>query len=125
MNVEVEFFKQEEKKLVVLRKLQGEGRVTGFEASIIYEDEYDAVFKDLGKVNCQIEKNFKEYLGGRSHVKVELDSVVYIGNFSLTFSQWEEFSNVWKLFESSRDVYERYTLEKPKSRRELRNGFHF
>ena len=43
MNVEVEFFKQEEKKLVVLRKLQGEGRVTDFEASIIYEDEYDAV----------------------------------------------------------------------------------
>ena len=58
-------------------------------------------------------------------MKVELDSVVYFGNFSLTFSQWEEFSKVWKLFESSRDVYERYTLEKPKSRRELRNGFHF
>ena len=125
MNVEVEFFNQEEKKLVVLRKLQGEGRVTDFEASIIYEDEYDAVFKDLSKVNHQIEKNYKEYLGGRSHVKVELDSLVYIGNFSLTFSQWEEFSKVWKLFESSRDVYERYTLEKPKSRRELRNGFHF
>ena len=125
MNVEVEFFKQEEKKLVVLRKLQGEGRVTDFEPSIIYEDEYDAVFKDSSKVNRQIEKNYKEYLGGRSHVKVKLDSLVYIGNFSLTFSQWEEFSKVWKLFESSRDVYERYTLEKPKSRRELRNGFHF
>ena len=105
MNVEVEFFKQEEKKLVVLRKLQGEGRVTDFVASIIYEDEYNAVFKDLSKVNRQIEKNYKEYLGGRSHVQVELDSLVYIGNFSLTFSQWEEFSKVWKLFESSRDVY--------------------
>ena len=125
MNIEVEFFKQEEKKLVVLRRLQGEGRVTDFEASIRYEDEYDAVFKDLNKVNRQIEKNYKEYLGGRRHVKVELDSLVYIGNFSLTFSQWEVFSKVWKLFESSRDVYERYTLEKPKSRRELRNGFHF
>ena len=125
MNVEVEFFKCEEKKLVVLRKLQGEGRVTDFEASIIYEDEYDAVYKDLGKVNRQIEKNYKEYLESRSHVKVELDSVVYIGNFSLTFSQWEEFSKVWKLFESSRDVYERYTLDRSKSRRELRNGFHF
>ena len=125
MNVEVEFFKREEKKLVVLRKLQGEGRVTDFEASIIYEDEYDAVYKDLGKVNRQIEKNYKEYLESRSHVKVELDCVVYIGNFSLTFSQWEEFSKVWKLFESSRDVYERYTLDRSKSRRELRNGFHF
>ena len=110
---------------MVLQKLQGEGRVTDFEASIIYEDEYDAVYKDLSKVNRQIEKNYKEYLGGRSHVKVELDSLVYIGNFSLTFSQWEEFSKVWKLFESSRDVYERYTLDRPKSRRELRNGFHF
>ena len=104
MNVEVEFFKQEEKKFVVLRKLQGEDRVTDFEASIIYEDEYGAVFKNLSKVNRQIEKNYKEYLGGRSHVKVELDSLVYIGNFSLTFSQWEEFSKVWKLYESSRDT---------------------
>ena len=60
MNVEVEFFKQGEKKLVVLRKLQGEGR--DFEASIIYENEYDTVFKDLSKVNRQIEKNYKEYL---------------------------------------------------------------
>ena len=68
--------------MVVLRKLQGEDRVTDFEASIIYEDEYDAVFKDLTKVNRQIEKNYKEYLGGSRHLKVELDSLVYIGNFS-------------------------------------------
>ena len=94
MNVEVEFFKQEEKKLVVLRKLQEEDRVTDFEASLIYEDKYDAVFKDLTKVNRQIENNYKEYLGGFRHLKVELDSLVYIGDFSLTFSQWEEFSKV-------------------------------
>ena len=123
MNIQVEFFKQEEKKLVVLRKIQGEDRVVDFDASIIYEDKYDSVFKDLSKIKRQIEKNYKDYLGGRRHIKVELDSLVYIGNFSLTFSQWDEFSTVWKLFESSRVSYERYTLEKPKSRRELRYGF--
>ena len=35
MNTEVEFFKHEEKKLVVLRKIQGEDRVVDFDASII------------------------------------------------------------------------------------------
>ena len=125
MNIEVEFFKQGAKKLVVLRKIQGEERVVDFDASIIYEDEYDSVFKDLNKINCQIEKNYKEYLGGKRHLKVELDSLVYVGNFSLTFSEWKEFSRLWKLFESSGVLYERYTLDKPKSRRELRNGFYF
>ena len=43
MNIEVEFFKQGAKKLVVLRKIQGEERVVDFDASIIYEDEYDSV----------------------------------------------------------------------------------
>ena len=125
MNVEVEFFKQEEKKLVLLRKIQGEEGVVDFDASIIYEDEYDSVFKDLTKINRQIEKNYKEYLGGRRHLKVELDSLVYIGNFSSTFSQWGEFSAVWKLFESSGLCYERYTLEKAKLRRELSYGISF
>ena len=87
MNIDVEFFKQGEKKLVVLRKVQGEDRVVDFDAAIIYEDEYDSVFKDLCKINRQIEKNYKEYLGERRHLKVELDSLVYVGNFSLTFSQ--------------------------------------
>ena len=64
----MEFFRQEEKKLVVLRKIQGEDRVLDFVASVIYEDECDSVFKDLSKINCQIEKNYKEYLGGRSHI---------------------------------------------------------
>ena len=63
MNIEVEFFKQQEKKLVVLRKIHGEDRVVDFDASIIYEDEYDSVFKDLSKRNRQIERNYKEYLG--------------------------------------------------------------
>ena len=83
------------------------------------------MFKDLSKNNRQIEKNYKEYLGGRRHIKVALDSLVYIGNFSLTFSQWEEFSPVRKLFESSGVCYERYVLEKQKSRRELRYGINF
>ena len=87
MNIEVECFKQEEKKLVVLRNIQGEDRVVDFDASIIYEDEYDSVFKDLFKVNRQIEKNYKEYFGGRIHLKVELDSLVYVGNFSFLSSR--------------------------------------
>ena len=96
-----------------------------FDASIIYEDEYDSVFKDLTKINQQIEKNYKEYLGGQRHLFVELDSLVHTGNFILTFFQWKEFCMVWKLFESSGGCYERYILEKPKSRRELRNRIYF
>ena len=88
MNIEVEFFKQQEKKLVILKKIHGEDSVVDFDASVIYEDEYDSVFKDLSKINREIERNYKEYLGDRRHLLVELDSLVYIGNFSLTFSQW-------------------------------------
>ena len=62
-----------------------------FDVSIIYEDEYDSVFKDLSKINQHIEKNYKEYLGDKRHLLVELDRKVYIGNFSLTFSQRKEF----------------------------------
>ena len=88
MNIKVEFFKQPEKKLVTLRKIHGEDSVVDFDASVMYEDEYDSVFKDLSKINREIERNYKEYLGDRRHLLVELDSLVYIGNFSLTFSQW-------------------------------------
>ena len=52
----MEFFKQQEKKLVVLRKIHGEDRVVDFDAWIIYGDKYDSVFKDLSKINRQIEK---------------------------------------------------------------------
>ena len=67
---------------MLLRKINGEDRVVDFDASIIYEDEYDSVFKDLSKINQQVEKNYKEYLGDKRHLLVELDSLVYIVNFS-------------------------------------------
>ena len=44
---------------------------------------------------------------------MELDSLVYIGDFYLTFSQWAEFCTVWNQFEAGGLVYEKYQLSIP------------
>ena len=121
MNVEVEFFKSREQKLVVLRKISEEERVTDFDATVIYTEEYDATYQDLGAISKRSQKNYREYMGDKRRLLVELDSLVYIGDFYLTFSQWEEFCTVWHQFETRSVVYEKYKLAIPKSRRELRN----
>ena len=120
--IEVEFFKSKERKLVVLRKLNAEEScVTDFDASIIYGDEYESVYKELGLISRRIEKNYRDYLGDRrGRLIVELDSLVYIGDFYLTFSQWSDFCAVWDQFEKGGEVYEKFRLGVSKSRRELR-----
>ena len=94
MNVEVEFFKSREQKLVVLRKISVEEQVTDFDATIIFEDEYEIIFRDSKRISKLIEKNYREYMGDKHRLKVELDSLVYIGDFYLTFSQWAEICTV-------------------------------
>ena len=121
MHVEVEFFKSRERKLVVLRKISEEERETDFDATVIYTEEYDATYRDLGAISKRIQKNYQEYMGDKRRLKVELDSLVYIGDFYLTFSQWAEFCTVWNQFEAGGLLYEKYQLSIPKSRRELRN----
>ena len=50
MNVEVEFFKSREQKLVVLRKISVEEQVTDFDATIIFEDEYEIIFRESKRI---------------------------------------------------------------------------
>ena len=121
MNVEVEFFKSRERKVVVLRKISVEEQVTDFDATIIFEDKYEIIFRESKRISKLIEKNYREYMGDKHHLKVELDSLVYIGDFYLTFSQWAEFCTIWNEFEASGLLCEKYQLSIPKSRRELRN----
>ena len=120
--MEVEFFKSRERKLVVLRKISEEERVTDFDATVIYTEEYDAAYRDLGAISKRIQKNYREYMGDKRRLLVELDSLVTVRQFFyLIFSQWEEFCTVWHQFETRSVVYEKYNLAIPKSRRELRN----
>ena len=51
MNVEVEFFKSRERKLVVLRKISVQEQVTDFDATIIFEDEYEIIFRDSKRIS--------------------------------------------------------------------------
>ena len=53
-------------------------------------------------------------MGDKHHLMVELDSLEYIGDFYLTFSQWAEFCMVWNQFEARGLVYEKYQLSIPK-----------
>ena len=85
------------------------------------EDEYEIIFRESKRISKLIEKNYREYMGDKHRLKVELDSLVYIGDFYLTFSQWAEFCTVWNQFEAGGLLYEKYQLSIPKSRRELRN----
>ena len=50
MNVEVELFKSREQKLVVLRKISVEEQVTDFDATIIFEDEYEIIFRESKRI---------------------------------------------------------------------------
>ena len=124
-HIEVELFKSKERKLVVLRKLNAEEScVRDFDACIIDGDEYDSVYKELGLISRRIEKNYREYLSEHKEkgkrLFVELDSLVYVGDFYLTFSQWSDFCAVWDQFEKGGEVYEKFRLGVSKSRRELR-----
>ena len=65
MNVEVEFFKSRERKLVVLSKISVEEQVTDFDATIIFEDEYEIIFHDSKRISKLIEKNYREYMGDK------------------------------------------------------------
>ena len=108
MNVQVNFFKSGERKLVVLRKICVEEQVMDFDATIIFKDEYEIIFCKSKRVSKLIEKNYWNYMSDKHRLKVELDSLVYIGNFYLTFSQWAEFCTVWNQFEAGGLVYKKY-----------------